>query len=93
MERAYIAPDLLRSGSDYSFIIPATSRPGVPTVFVENGKVPNQDPADPIAVSYARKIGNEPTGLSDPQALLKQRADTQHSNTTGSQRHQAGSVL
>jgi len=75
----HIAPGPNEIGFDYSFIIPATTD-RVPTVFVENGQVLNLDPADPIAVSYAGKIGNEPTGLSDPQ-LLKQRADTQHSNT------------
>lgn len=75
----HIAPGPNEIGFDYSFIIPATTD-RVPTVFVENGRVPNLDASDPIAVSYAEKIGNEPTGLSDPQ-LLKQRADTQHSNT------------
>lgn len=75
----HIAPGPNEIGFDYSFIIPATTD-RVPTVFVENGRVPNLDASDPIAVSYAGKIGSEPTGLSDPQ-LLKQRADTQHSNT------------
>jgi Arylsulfatase A and related enzymes len=75
----HIAPGPNEIGFDYSFIIPATTD-RVPTVFVENGKVPNLDADDPIAVSYSGKIGAEPTGLSDPQ-LLKQRADTQHSNT------------
>ncbi|SFO84637.1 Arylsulfatase A [Chitinophaga sp. YR627] len=74
-----IGPGPNEIGFDYSFIIPATTD-RVPTVFVENGRVPNLDPSDPIAVSYAAMIGDEPTGLSDPQ-LLKQRADTQHSNT------------
>ncbi len=75
----HITPGPNEIGFDYSFIIPATTD-RVPTVFVENGKVPNLDAGDPIAVSYAAKTGDEPTGLSDPQ-LLKQRADTQHSNT------------
>ncbi|GEP94240.1 sulfatase family protein [Chitinophaga cymbidii] len=75
----HIGPGPNEIGFDYSFIIPATTD-RVPTVYVENGKVPNLDPNDPIAVSYAEKIGDEPTGLSHPQ-LLKQRADTQHSNT------------
>lgn len=74
-----IGPGPNEIGFDYSFIIPATTD-RVPTVFVENGKVPNVDPNDPIAVSYAAMIGEEPTGLSAPE-LLKQRADTQHSNT------------
>lgn len=74
-----ITPGPNEIGFNYSFIIPATTD-RVPTVFVENGRVPNLDPQDPIAVSYAAQIGDEPTGLSAPQ-LLKQKADTQHSNT------------
>lgn len=74
-----ISPGPNEIGFNYSFILPATTD-RVPTVFVENGKVPNLDADDPIAVSYTGQIGNEPTGLSDPQ-LLKQKADTQHSNT------------
>lgn len=74
-----ITPGPLEIGFDYSFIIPATTD-RVPTVFVENHRVVNLDPADPIAVSYSQLIGDEPTGLSHP-ALLKMDADTQHSNT------------
>ncbi|HEU4552074.1 MAG TPA: sulfatase-like hydrolase/transferase, partial [Chitinophaga sp.] len=75
----HIAPGPNEIGFDYSFIIPATLD-RVPTVFVENGNVVGLDPRDPITVSYKGKIGNEPTGLSNPE-LLKQKADTQHSNT------------
>jgi arylsulfatase A-like enzyme len=75
----HIAPGPNEIGFDYSFIIPATLD-RVPTVFVENGNVVGLDPDDPITVSYKGKIGNEPTGLSNP-GLLKQKADTQHSNT------------
>lgn len=74
-----ITPGPNEIGFNYSFIIPATTD-RVPTVYVENGKVFNHDPTDPIAVSYSDKIGAEPTGLSNPE-LLKQKADTQHSNT------------
>lgn len=74
-----IAPGPKEVGFDYHFIIPATTD-RVPTVFVEKGKVPNINSTDPIQVSYAQMIGDEPTGLSNPE-LLKQKADTQHSNT------------
>lgn len=74
-----IAPGPEAIGFAYSFLIPATTD-RVPTVYVENGKVPNLDVNDPIKVSYSNMIGDEPTGLSHPQ-LLKQKADTQHSNT------------
>ena len=74
-----IKPGPLEIGFDYSFLIPATAD-RVPTVFVENHRVYNLDPNDPIQVSYDQKIGNLPTGLERPD-LLKFKADTQHSNT------------
>lgn len=66
-------------GFDYSFLIPATND-RVPCVFVENQKVVGLKKDDPIQVSFAQPIGDEPTGLSHPQ-LLKVKADTQHSGT------------
>lgn len=74
-----VAPGPESIGFGYSFLIPATTD-RVPTVYLENGKVPNLDLNDPIKVSYGKMIGDEPTGLSHPH-LLKQGADTQHSNT------------
>jgi len=74
-----IKPGPNEIGFNYSFIIPAT-QDRVPCVFVENHRVVNLDPADPITVSYNHKIGNDPTGLDHPE-LLKIKADTQHSNT------------
>ena len=74
-----ISPGPNQIGFDYSFIIPATTD-RVPTVFVENGRVPDLDPRDPIRVRYDSIIGDEPTGLSHPE-LLKMGADGQHSNT------------
>ena len=74
-----IHPGPAQIGFDYSFLIPATLD-RVPTVFVENQKVVNLDPADPITVSYKGKVGTDPTGLERPD-LLKFGADTQHSNT------------
>lgn len=66
-------------GFNYSFIVPATLD-RVPTVFVENHKVVNLDPKDPIVVNYDHKIGNLPTGDEHPE-LLKFKGDAQHSNT------------
>lgn len=74
-----IKPGPLEIGFDYSFLIPATGD-RVPCVFVENHHVYNNDPNDPINVSYNGKVGDLPTGLSNPE-LLKQKADTQHSCT------------
>ncbi|MHA7128970.1 sulfatase-like hydrolase/transferase [Algoriphagus namhaensis] len=58
-------------GFDYAFLIPATGD-RVPTVFVENRKVVNLDPSDPIQVSYGDKIGNWPTGKENPEFLTTQ---------------------
>ncbi len=72
-----IKPGPLEVGFDYCHIIPATVD-RVPSVWIENHRVVNLDPADPIEVSYQKKIGSEPTGLERPD-LLKQPADEQHS--------------
>ncbi|MGV3540138.1 MAG: sulfatase-like hydrolase/transferase, partial [Rufibacter sp.] len=74
-----IKPGPNEIGFDYSFLLPATGD-RVPTVYVENSRVVNLDPNDPIQVSYGKKVGNEPTGLSNPE-LLTMPADTQHSET------------
>jgi arylsulfatase A-like enzyme len=55
-----VKPGPLEIGFDYSHIIPATVD-RVPSVWVENYKVPNLDPADPIIVSY---INNISTGFT-----------------------------
>jgi arylsulfatase A-like enzyme len=69
----------LQIGFHYSFIMAATGD-RVPTVYVENDKVVNLDPADPIQVRYQKKIGDWPTGRENPK-LLKFGADDQHSDT------------
>ncbi len=74
-----IKPGPLEIGFDYSFIIPATGD-RVPCVFVENHRVAGLDPKDPIEVSYARKVGNEPTGRERPD-LLKMKLSQGHDQT------------
>lgn len=74
-----IKPGPLEIGFDYSFLIPATGD-RVPCVFVENHRILNLDPADPITVSYSEMVGDWPTGMSNPE-MLKQLADPQHSCT------------
>jgi hypothetical protein len=71
-----VKPGPLEIGFDYCHIIPATVD-RVPSVWIENHRVVNLDPADPITVSYQKNIGSEPTGLERPD-LLKQQADEQH---------------
>jgi arylsulfatase A-like enzyme len=63
-----IRPGPRQIGFDYSFLIPATGD-RVPCVFVENQRVVNLDPADPILVSYATPIPGEPTGKEHPELL------------------------
>ena len=50
-----IKPGPLDIGFDYNFIIPATGD-RVPCVFIENRRVVNLDPSDPITVNYKEKI-------------------------------------
>ena len=74
-----ITPSPREIGFTYHHIMAATGD-RVPSVFVENGRVTNLDPNDPIQVSYGKKIGSEPTGRDNPE-LLKVKADPQHSDT------------
>jgi arylsulfatase A-like enzyme len=66
-------------GFDYNFIIPATGD-RVPCVFVENRKVVNLDPADPITVSFNEPLYSEPTGRDHPE-LLKMHPSHGHDMT------------
>jgi arylsulfatase A-like enzyme len=63
-----IKPGPLEIGFNYSFLIPATGD-RVPCVFVENHRVVNLDPKDPIRVSYEHPIDGEPTGRTHPEML------------------------
>jgi arylsulfatase A-like enzyme len=63
-----ITPGPLDIGFDYSFIIPATGD-RVPCVFVENRRVANLDPADPIRVNYTQPFPGELTGRDHPELL------------------------
>jgi len=74
-----IKPGPLEVGFDYCFMQPATGD-RVPCVYVENHRVYNLDPKDPIQVSYGKKIGNEPTGKEHPE-LLKMGLSLGHDGT------------
>ncbi len=63
-----LKPGPLEIGFDYCFLIPATGD-RVPCVYVENHRVVGLDPNDPIQVSYAGPIGQEPTGKDHPELL------------------------
>jgi arylsulfatase A-like enzyme len=64
-----IKPGPLEIGFDYAFYMPSTGD-RVPCVLVENHHVVGFDPADPIQVSYGKKIGTEPVA-TDPGVTLK----------------------
>ncbi len=74
-----ISPGPLELGFDECFIIPATGD-RVPTVYVANHDVVGLDPNDPITVSFRDPVGDEPTGLRNPE-LLKMEWDHGHNAT------------
>ncbi|MDE3104680.1 MAG: arylsulfatase [Acidobacteriota bacterium] len=74
-----IAPGPCEVGFDDAFYFAATAD-RVPTVYIHNHTVVNLDPADPITVSYSRKVGDEPTGHDDPE-LLKMKLSEGHDGT------------
>ncbi len=63
-----LKPGPLEIGFDSAFIMPATGD-RVPCVYVEDRHVVGLDPKDPIQVSYAKKVGDEPTGKDNPELL------------------------
>lgn len=76
-----VKPGPLEVGYDYSFIFPATAD-RVPTVFLENHHVLGVNKADPIMVSYNKKVGSEPTGKENPELLkMKNSLNHGHDNT------------
>lgn len=74
-----IAPGPKEIGFDESFLIPATGD-RVPCVYVENQMVVGLDENDPITVSFKDKVGDDPTGLDQPE-LLKMKWHHGHNAT------------
>ncbi len=74
-----IAPGPKEIGFDESFLIPATGD-RVPCVYVENQMVVGLDENDPITVSFKDKVGEDPTGLDQPE-LLKMKWHHGHNAT------------
>ncbi len=64
----YITPGPKQLGFDYSYIMAATAD-RTPCVYVENQRVVNLDPNDPIEVSYKSPFAGEPTGKDNPEML------------------------
>lgn len=74
-----VKPGPLEIGFDSCFVVPATGD-RVPCVYVEDHRVAGLDPKDPIQVSYAKLVGNEPTGRANPE-LLKHHPSHGHDMT------------
>lgn len=74
-----IKPGPLELGFDTCFILPATGD-RVPCVYVQDHRVANLDPNDPIKVSYQKDLGDEPTGKAHPE-LLKMKLSEGHADT------------
>lgn len=74
-----IVPGINEVGFDYSFNMPATAD-RVPTVYMENGRVVNLNPSDPITVSYTHKVGDWPTGADHPE-LMRMKSNEGHLGT------------
>jgi hypothetical protein len=72
-----INPGPKEIGFDYSYIMAATAD-RVPCVFVENQRVVNLDPRDPIRVSYTKNFPGEPTGKDNPELLTKLKPSHGH---------------
>ena len=76
-----ISPGPNEIGFDYSWILPATND-RVPCVYLENGRVANLDPKDPLFVDYHKKIGNDPTVLDSPEKVKVDTAKGDHHKGT-----------
>jgi len=74
-----IRPGPLEIGFDECFLIPATGD-RVPCVYVENHRVANLDPRDPLRVDYHGPLDDSPTGKTHPE-LLKMKPSHGHDMT------------
>jgi len=63
-----LKPGPLEIGFDYSFLLPTTND-RVPQVYVENHRVLNLDPADPLWVGKKKPSEDHPTGITHRDTL------------------------
>ncbi len=78
-----VKPGPIEVGFDYSFLLPSTND-RVPCVYVENHRVVNLDPNDPISIG--KKPEDErstiyPDGKKDPEAMTYYRSSHGHNNS------------
>ena len=71
-----LKPGPLEIGFDYCFLLPTTND-RVPSVYVENHRVRNLDPADPLWVGNKRPGPDHPVG-SDPDVRAALKLDWSH---------------
>ena len=77
-----IKPGPLEIGFDYCFMLPATND-RVPCVYLENHRIVDLDPEDPITVSYRKKIPADVPGTVYPDGREDPEAMTYYKNTHG----------
>ena len=81
-----IKPGPLEIGFDYCFMLPSTND-RVPCVYLENHRIVNLDPKDPITVSYNKRIPGDvpgtlyPDGRDTPEAMTYYRNSHGHNET------------
>ena len=73
----FITPGPTDIGFDYSYIMAATGD-RVPCVWVENQRIVDLDPNDPIEVSYEKPFPGEPLGKDHPEMLTKLKPSPNH---------------
>jgi len=71
-----LKPGPLEIGFDYCFLLPTTND-RVPSIYVENHRVRNLDPKDPLWVGRTRPGPDHPTG-ADPEVRAKLKMDWSH---------------
>lgn len=73
----FITPGPKDIGFEYSYIMAATGD-RVPCCWVENQRIVNLDPNDPIEVSYTTPFPGEPLGKDHPELLTKLKPSPNH---------------
>lgn len=77
-----ITPGPRQIGFDYAFIMPATND-RVPCVYVENDRVVNLDPTDPISVSYKEPLDDSVPGTAYPDGKINPETMTYYPSSHG----------
>ena len=77
-----VKPGPLEVGFDYSFLLPSTND-RVPCVYVENHRVVNLDPADPLYLGKTLKEVQKPGSTQYPDGRTDREAMTYYQSTHG----------